>query len=709
MTEFVVAERSKGEVLLFGRGQHSQLQSNDEEKLDNFDSRGVVPAIPSGKRLLAPTELSAATFLWSNLSYEIKTKEGPLMILDDVEGWMRPGSLTALMGASGAGKTTLLNVLANRASIGVIGGEIIIDAIYQGESFARKVGYAQQQDLHLSTATVREALTFSALLRQPQRYSKAQKLAYVEEVIETLEMTAFADAVVGVPGQGLNVEQRKRVTIGVELAARPELLLFLDEPTSGMDSNTAWSICTLLRKLADQGQPILCTIHQPSGTLFQMFDRLLFLVKGRSAYFGDIGLNSKVLIDYFQHHGARACGIEENPAEWLLDITGNSPGSTNTIDWPEKWEKSPQRRDIKSAIKTMQETLSRSTDITETKSSQSFAVSFIQQLYIVTRRNFEHDWRSPSYLYSKIFLTLGIGLVNGFSFYNSLPDLQGVQNQLFSVYLLSMLFSNVVQLIMPRFLDNRTLYELRERPSRTYSWTVFILSNILSEIPAQSVMAILLFITWYFPLGMYRHTLVSGPDAVGRGALVLGLLWCYTLFCSTFSQMLATIMPDAATGVNVASLLYSLALIFCGILVPYASIPPFWRFMYRVSPITYSVSAILATGISTIPITCAPSELLTFDPPAPLTCAQYLASYLATAGGSVLNPNATAGCSLCPVSSTDEVLLRLGIRYEDRWWMFGVGWVYVAANVLGALGLYWVARCPKRRVGRKAEGNARPS
>ena len=142
--------------------------------------------------------------------------------------------------------------------------------------------------------------------------------------------------------------------------------------------------------------------------------------------------------------------------------------------------------------------------------------------------------------------------------------MQGVQNQLFSVYLLSMLFSNVVQLIMPRFLDNRTLYEVRERPSRTYSWTVFILSNILSEIPAQSVMAILLFITWYFPLGMYRHTVVSGPDAVGRGALVLGLLWCYTLFCSTFSQMLATIMPDAATGVNVASLLYSLALIFCG-------------------------------------------------------------------------------------------------------------------------------------------------
>ena len=88
-------------------------------------------------------------------------------------------------------------------------------------------------------------------------------------------MEAYADAVVGVPGEGLNVEQRKRFTIGVEMAAKPALL-FLDEPTSGLDSQPAWSICALLRKLADNGQAILCTIHQPSAVLFQEFDRLYF-------------------------------------------------------------------------------------------------------------------------------------------------------------------------------------------------------------------------------------------------------------------------------------------------------------------------------------------------------------------------------------------------------------------------------------------------
>lgn len=135
----------------------------------------------------------------------------------------------------------------------------------RGHSFQRKTGYVQQQDVHLATATVREALRFSAALRQPASVSLQAKYDYVEEVIALLEMERYAEAVVGVPGEGLNVEQRKRLTIGVELAAKPDLLLFLDEPTSGLDSQTAWSISMLVRKLANNGQAILCTIHQPSA------------------------------------------------------------------------------------------------------------------------------------------------------------------------------------------------------------------------------------------------------------------------------------------------------------------------------------------------------------------------------------------------------------------------------------------------------------
>jgi ATP-binding cassette subfamily G (WHITE) protein 2 (PDR) len=160
-------------------------------------------------------------------------------------------------------------------------GSYYTDHLTGDDSFQRKTGYVQQQDLHLPTATVRETLQFSALLRQPNRYSKQEKLAYVDEVITMLEMQSYRDAVVGIPGKGLNVEQRKRLTIGVELVARPALLLFLDEPTSGLDSQTSWSIVNLLTKLSKSGQAVLCTIHQPSAILFQRFDRLLLLAKGK--------------------------------------------------------------------------------------------------------------------------------------------------------------------------------------------------------------------------------------------------------------------------------------------------------------------------------------------------------------------------------------------------------------------------------------------
>ncbi|KAI9872194.1 MAG: ATP-binding cassette transporter snq2, partial [Watsoniomyces obsoletus] len=184
-------------------------------------------------------------------------------------------------------------------------------------------GFVQQQDVHLPESTVREALRFSATLRQPKDVSIQEKYAYVEKVIDILEMQDFAGAVIGVPGSGLDVEQRKKTTIGIELVAKPDLVLFLDEPTSGLDSQSAWSIVRTLRKLVNSGQTILCTIHQPSSILFEQFDHLLLLQKGgKTAYFGDIGDSSRTVIDYFESNGAFQCPGSANPAEYILDVVG---------------------------------------------------------------------------------------------------------------------------------------------------------------------------------------------------------------------------------------------------------------------------------------------------------------------------------------------------------------------------------------------------
>jgi ATP-binding cassette, subfamily G (WHITE), member 2, PDR len=293
--------------------------------------------------------------------------------------------------------------------MGVVTGQALVDGLPRNSTFQRKTGYATQQDLHIHTATVREALTFSALLRQPARYTRQEKLDYVEEVIELVELGDCADAVVGSLGEGLNVEQRKRLTIGVELAARPELLLFLDEPTSGLDSQTSWSICTLMEKLTKNGQAILCTIHQPSAALFQRFDRLLLLAKGgRTVYFGEVGRGSSVLIDYFQRNGAPDMKPSLNPAEYMLDVIGATPNAKNTdTDWPTVWRTSPEYQDVQKELSRLSEKADTTPTSTDATDRSEFAAGIPIQVSLVTKRVFQQYWRTPSYIFSKAVLTAG--------------------------------------------------------------------------------------------------------------------------------------------------------------------------------------------------------------------------------------------------------------------------------------------------------------
>lgn len=200
-------------------------------------------------------------------------------------------------------------------------------------------------DIHESTTTVEEALLFSAKLRQPWHVPMEEKEQDVGRILDLLEMRELAGAVVGTPMSGLNVEQRKRLTIGVELASKPETLLFLDEPTSGLDSSAAANIARLLRKLAREGQSILATVHQPSPTLFEQFDDLILLKPGgRMIYHGPLGEDSSVLVDYLERNGAASkCRVGANPAEYMLEVTGAGNPHYTGPDWAKVWEQSAEK------------------------------------------------------------------------------------------------------------------------------------------------------------------------------------------------------------------------------------------------------------------------------------------------------------------------------------------------------------------------------
>ncbi|KAF2123015.1 ABC-2 type transporter [Lophiotrema nucula] len=683
---------STAEVLVFQRGHvPAHLQQTNKEKNADIESSGRTQEAHGGAQEadVRAVEPQTDIFTWRDVVYDIEIKGESRRLLDHVSGWVKPGTLTALMGVSGAGKTTLLDVLAQRTSMGVITGDMFVNGKPLDASFQRKTGYVQQQDLHLETATVRESLRFSAMLRQPKSVSKEDKYAYVEEVIGMLNMHDFANAVVGVPGEGLNVEQRKLLTIGVELAAKPKLLLFLDEPTSGLDSQSSWAICAFLRKLADAGQAVLCTIHQPSAILFQEFDRLLFLAKGgKTVYFGEIGQNSRKLLDYFEGNGARKCGDQENPAEYMLEIVNNGSNGVGQ-DWHTVWKSSDMRQGVEREIDRIHQEKQHEQVAGEEDagSHDEFAMPFATQLREVTYRVFQQYWRMPGYVFSKFFLGVAAGLFIGFTFYGANGSQAGMQNVIFAVFMLTTIFTTIVQQIQPLFITQRSLYEVRERPSKAYSWKAFMIANIVVEIPYQVMTGILIWACFYYP--------VVGIQSSVRQGLIL--LFCIQLFiyASSFAQMTIAALPDAQTASGIVTLLVFMSILFNGVLQAPNALPGFWIFMYRASPFTYWIGGIVSTALHARAVQCSTSESSIFDPPSGQTCGVYLADYLATAPGTLQNPDSTSQCRYCAISNSDQYLAASNIFWGERWRNFGIVWAYVIFNVALAVLTYWAFRVAK--------------
>ncbi|CRK32163.1 hypothetical protein BN1723_003835 [Verticillium longisporum] len=359
-----------------------------------------------------------SVFTFKDIRYTVPYGTGHRRLLNGVNGYAAPGKMVALMGSSGAGKTTLLNTLAQRQRVGVVSGDILVNGVVPGAAFKRGTGFCEQRDIHEGSSTVREALDFSALLRQEKHIPKPEKLAYVDRIVRLLELDGLSHALIS----SLTVEQRKRVTIGVELAARPSLLLFLDEPTSGLDSQSAFSIVRFLRRLADAGQAIICTIHQPSSDLIGQFDMILALNRGGNTfYFGPVGENGSVVIDYFARRGF-PCPASRNVAEFILETASrpltNSEGVR--VDWDAAWLVSEENRSVIDYIDRV--TAERRHEAPSTEADAQFAASTLEQCRLLIQRTFIMQWREPSYVYGRLFVHVVMGILNGFTFWQQGND-----------------------------------------------------------------------------------------------------------------------------------------------------------------------------------------------------------------------------------------------------------------------------------------------
>ena len=574
-----------GSVTIFKRGQAPKSVSKaiekgnhpaDEEKAgvagdekagageklsesESSGSEGLVKGIAKNDSL----------FTYQNVNYTIPLAKGERQLLRDVQGYVRPGKLTALMGASGAGKTTLLNTLAQRINFGVVSGDFMVDGRPLPKSFQRATGFAEQQDIHEPTGTIREALRFSALLRQPKEVPVAEKYEYCERIIDLLEMRGIAGATIGKVGEGLNQEQRKRVTIGVELAAKPELLLFLDEPTSGLDSGAAFNIIRFLRKLADSGQALLVTIHQPSSVLFEYFDELLLLKSGgRVVYHGSLGKDSTTLIDYFERNGAKKCPPKANPAEYMLEAIGAGNPDYSGQDWGDVWAASSEYDERSREIQHMIE--DRRNEVTaaggKLEDEREYAMPLGTQVMEVIKRDFTSYWRTPDYMIGKFLLHIVTGLFNTFTFYHIGYETIDMQSRLFSIFMTLTISPPLIQQLQPKFLEFRKIYESREANSKIYSWVAFVTGAVVVELPYSLLAGTLYYQSWSW-------------GAVGRGlsafdnAYTWMMIMLFELYYVGFGQAIASFAPNELLASLLVPVFFLFVVSFCGVVVPYATIP----------------------------------------------------------------------------------------------------------------------------------------
>ncbi|EKM53332.1 uncharacterized protein PHACADRAFT_259626 [Phanerochaete carnosa HHB-10118-sp] len=681
-----VNTRSSAEsaVTLYRRGSNVDVEhetGNDEEKAASPE----IGAMQEKEVEHAMKESPAMSdiFSWYHLRYDVPVGHGKTRrLLDDVSGYVAPGKLTALMGESGAGKTTLLNVLAQRTSIGVVTGDRFVNGHAPPPDFQAQTGYCQQMDTHLPSTTVREALLFSARMRQPESVPYAEKAAYVEKCLKMCGLEAHAEAVVG----SLGVEHRKRTTIGVELAAKPRLLLFLDEPTSGLDSQSAWAIMSFLRKLADSGLSILCTIHQPSAELFQVFDRLLLLRKGgQTVYFGDIGPNSSTLISYFERNGAVKCGPDENPAEYILTSIGAGATATSEFDWYEKWSNSKEADGLQQELEQIHAEGHSRGAVGATYKSE-FATPWMYQVGQLLRRDCLAHWRDPTYLLAKLALNIIAGLFIGFTFFKSKDTLQGTQNKLFAVFMSTIISVPLTNQLQVSFINMRNVYEIRERPSRMYSWTALVTSQILSEVPWNIFGASLFFVCWFWTVGF--------PTSRG-GYTFLFYSIVNPIYYTTIGQAVAAMSPNTEIAAILFSFLFSFVITFNGVLQPFRELG-WWRWMYRLSPYTYLIEGLVGQAFGRQTVNCADVELVQVNPPSGKTCGAYLDPFISNAGGYITNPDASEACLYCSFRTTDQFLLNsFNIEWGHRWRNFGFMFAFIAFNIFAIYAFTYIFRINK--------------
>ncbi|KAH3871078.1 broad substrate specificity ATP-binding cassette transporter ABCG2-like isoform X2 [Dreissena polymorpha] len=525
-------------------------------------------------------------------------------ILKGIHGLFRPG-MNAILGPTGSGKSSLLDVLAGRKDPEGLSGTLLLDGQPLPENFKCMVGYVVQDDVVMGTLSVRENFHFSAALRLPSSVTPKEREERVNKVIEELGLQHCADTKCGNEFiRGISGGERKRCNIGMELIISPPLL-FLDEPTTGLDANTAGTVMLLLKKLSMKGRTIIFSIHQPRYSIYRLIDGLMLLSMGETIYHGPC----EESLTFFKNIGYT---IEEhnNPPDFFLDVINGDP-NVATSNIREMIASTDMEKITSNGEETVHQKLVNEFQRSQwAKSLQStldpvlagyrerlrvgtvkrlppvqYATNAFTQLLYCSQRTLRNLIRNPAVSVLQVLTMAIFAVVVGAIYWNVDKSCKsGLQNRTgaFFFIIMNMVFGNLSAVEL--FIKNRAIF-LHENVSGFYRVSSYFLSTVICDVIPMRFLPTLAFSSVvYFMIGY--------ENSFDKFCLFFLALFGVSLAASSISFFISALVRIFAVANLLIAMCYVVMMVFSGLLVNLDTIPDFLEWIKYISIFKYSLQAL---------------------------------------------------------------------------------------------------------------------
>jgi ABC-type multidrug transport system ATPase subunit len=517
---------------------------------------------------------------WSDLSYTVSAKGGEQkQILQSVSGRCAPGELMAVMGPSGSGKTTLLDILADRVSSGTIDGAIELNGTKRNaKTFRAVTSYVAQEDSLMGSFTVLETLQMAAKLSLPRSVTHDMIQERVQSVIDEMGLRVCEHTMVGdLFHKGISGGQKRRLSIAIELLSNPSVLL-LDEPTSGLDSSSTYNVMKFIVRLCEaEGKTVVCTIHQPSSLVYEMFTTVMILSAGQTVYCGPRG----DALDHFASIGY-ACPQYSNPAEYYIElVNADFEGHADITKLVGAYASGSTAATIQRQI-----VADRNTASDAAKPAKLEPPSALRQFGVLLFRNSLNNLRNPGIYWVRLFMYFMLSFMVGTMYLSTNKDLteDDIVPLLFYVQAF-LVFMSVA--VLPFFIEQRAVF-IRERANSGLNVVSYVVANFLASLPGIFLIAL-----------MSTALVVLLADLNAFGWFLLNLFLSLVV-AESLMHLLASAVPHYIIGIALGAGLFGMFMLCEGFMVPRHAIPDYWIWGYYMAFHSYSFESFVYEHFSRV-------------------------------------------------------------------------------------------------------------